>query len=883
MASFQAGMLYELRDLATGQTLLSLEPSELPAHVPLFDSGTVDLDSCGVSQRVTATTVACRVQSSDGVLWVLRWTIEPGNGDLVLRMQASTPEPVEDFHAIIPRCNIEDFHLVTVDQLGVGAVHRSPFTGIDGGEPGKDSPSRGLVRPLVALFAGTDSGWFVEGRDLRTGPSGVMLHGRGARVDLGFVRSFPVPTRTPELFEIRVRSYRGQWHNGADPYVAWMESGLGFIPLDQQSPAWVKDIANQAYVRVGDFETLDSLARQVDPTRTLVGRMVGFRDHPMGSRYPDYRLTGVARRWFQRARQLGFHVGAHFSYNAVSAHLPHMPDLAERMRPGFKAVGTDPAGNELYEALPEPAPLIADRTKCSDFYRCSAAYQPWRETFIETLREAVEAGVDVIYLDESAWPVGKYLVDGVTAVEGVMALGKEIRETYPDVAIETEQFNTMANRHAALALTQMNIGHPLGGYLFHRFVKIVPEGIVTNPTDTPLMDAFQSAGFITISGAREPSWIEMARAFQDYQLVPDITMPRCEFYDYVRDRAGGLMPAPHSHDSGTVCRLFGYRGQGGVTAYFEKHPMKRGLVIYEEGKDPRWVGTRVSGVRTWTGPGVLREWLPGREAEIDWFLYHGDTQLGLNPETTYRHDPEGALPADRFHVTTIPDNFSLPYEQPSYVRPQDVGSMGSFYRLLFQANGELGMHVPEHVLVFLDGREIPVDRAARTARVEVTAAEGTSSEILAFVTSETVLSGKLAELPWQVPPLQRPWFVTQHRLTRPGWEGPALKDIGANSFYVGVSARLIVIGRLPDAESILLTGSYGMHDESHNAAGDGVVRINGQEVLRVGHGPRPFLIQAFSEDISRFAGASVMIEFIMDGEVLGPATADWHNPQIVVQ
>ena len=70
-------------------------------------------------------------------------------------------------------------------------------------------------------------------------------------------------------------------------------------------------------------------------------------------------------------------------------------------------------------------------------------------------------------------------------------------EAYPNVAIETEQFNPMSNRHAAFVLSQMHLGHPLGGYIFHRFVKIVPEGIMYRPTDEVFMDAFQSWGFLT--------------------------------------------------------------------------------------------------------------------------------------------------------------------------------------------------------------------------------------------------------------------------------------------------------------------------------------------------------------------------------------------------
>jgi hypothetical protein len=72
-----------------------------------------------------------------------------------------------------------------------------------------------------------------------------------------------------------------------------------------------------------------------------------------------------------------------------------------------------------------------------------------------------------------------------------------------------------------------------------------------------------------------------------------------------------------------------------------------------------------------------------------------------------------------------------------------------------------------------------------------------------------------------------------------------------------------------------------MHDYSINSVADGVVRVNGREVARIQAGQRPYKIQSFETDLTPFAGRHAMIEFIADGLVLGPASADWHNPQII--
>ena len=39
--------------------------------------------------------------------------------------------------------------------------------------------------------------------------------------------------------------------------------------------------------------------------------------------------------------------------------------------------------------------------------------------------------------------------------------------------------------------------------------------------------------------------------------------------------------------------------------------------------------------------------------------HDGDTQIGLDPDTTYRLDRTLSLPATRFHVTRLPEDFAF--------------------------------------------------------------------------------------------------------------------------------------------------------------------------------------------------------------------------------
>jgi hypothetical protein len=459
------------------------------------------------------------------------------------------------------------------------------------------------------------------------------------------------------------------------------------------------------------------------------------------------------------------------------------------------------------------------------------------------------------------------------------------RMVYPHVAVETEQFNPMASRHAAFALSQMPLGHPLSGYIFHRFVKILPEGYTTAPLDVDMLDAVQSWGFMVPGGGFRESWIQICEAFQDYGLAPDSRLPRTPFKVFASHHSHGVYPIADTPVPAGGIRLFGYRGRGGVTAFYEKHPTRRGLVVYEPGNEPEWFGTRITGVTTWAGPGAVSEFTPGGNTDADWMIYDGDKILGLDPDRTYALDEEKSLPPDRFHLTSIPGDFSTPMDGvgPTRVVPVDQARDGSFYKMTFSGHGNLEMIVPDDILVFLNGKEVTVNCADRTAEAVIAAAPENPASLIAFRKTGVELRGAWADLPWQTSFLQRSFYLGQHRIHDFSAEGPVRKMRDINAFYTHVTGTGVLIGRLPDIGSLRLQGGYGMREESIITDGDPVIRINGKEVLRVPAGPRPYTVHSFDADITAYAGQHVMLEFLCDGLVHSPSAADWYNPRIVVQ
>ncbi len=879
-ASLQSGILVRLKDLARNKTLVNIDVTAIPDKLAIFGPSTIDLASCTVKQTATETSVKATFSAAGGTEWTLHWSFD-ASGDLVLRSSARTPLPVEEFRILLPGCSIEEHAMVWVDAYGVGHTANAPWEGTFLGDPVRDGSPQAFPHPLVALFQGHNSGWFIEARDERIGPACVMAKGSGAWVMLGIDRRFPIPTTAPVMPEIRFRTYKDHWEDAVDPYVKWLEEGAGLVPFEKlpAQQAWIGKLKTQAYPGMGDYAALEALAKRVNPAETFIGRQGEMRKYAFDVGYPDYRLTDVAKSWTKRARELGFHVGMHFNASGVSAMFP---ELVERFRPGFQIVGKDEKGNEVYHSIYQGQNRL---------YAVSAALQPWRDYLIDQMKDAVDAGVDVIYLDGSMSPVGKFMVDGVDAYQGMFLLMKGIQERYPHVGVETEQFNTMAGKYGKLALSQMPLGHPLSGYIFQRFIKVVPEGYMYSPIEGTLMDAFDVWGFM-MPGAdtmREESWMQIAGAFHKYQLVPDSRLPRTQVTRFVDHPTHGAVPELPNTIPESGEKLFGFRGINGVTAYLERYPTKRGLVVYEIGKSQQWIGTRHRGITTYAGSGVPA-YFGYREYLKDWLIYDDQKILGLDSQQTYWFDTTVARSPTRFHLFKVPEDFAGVSCMERRTAPQEVGKDEAYFILRMAGRGEIGVYVPEDYDAYLNGVKLKVDHMTKQALATIDASKtGTPGlgyhielnpdEVKAKPTAQAGPAVLLAVRKigtdlvgnWRSLPLYR--------------SVDSAKWIDANSsngFYMNVGTVGRLVGLIPKSKSVRIQGAYQIREQTDGQPGDGVICINGVEVLRVPCGKAPFKQTPFDVDISSYAGQHVLLEFASDADVRG-ATADWLAPRFVIE
>lgn len=879
-AAFSNGMLRQLKDVRTGQMLIDVPAEQLSTALPLFGPNQpIDLTKAKMAQQVKGDSVNLRYDLPGGAVWRVQWSIEEGTGDLLLKTSATTPQPVAEMRVLIPGASLSEHTLVWIHAYGVGHTANAPWTDQFLGDPVRDGAPGGFLHPLVGLFEGATSGWVMEGRDPRVGPASLLAKGNGAHATLGFSRLFPVPTATPEMYEIRIRTYQDHWEDAIDPYRKWLETDGGYLPLDQLPPrqAWAGKLKTQAYVPVGNYEALEELAKIANPAETLVGRQGELRNHAFDVGYPDYSIPEAGKAWVKRAREMGFHVGMHFNSQSLSVMFP---DLVQQMRPAMNPIGKDAEGNDEYEHI-YPGP--------NRLYRVSSAYKPWRETLIKAIKEAVDAGIDVIYLDESMTPGGKFVVDGVSGVEGVQLLMKEILEAYPHVVIETEQFNLLTGKYGKIALSQMPLGHPLSGYIFKNLIKVVPEGVMYSPTSNELMDAYDVWGFMLPGGERfrERSATEIVEAFHKYKLEPDSRLPRAKVMKFVDHYSHGQLPVVPSDIPEEGLKLFGYRGENGVTAYFERHRTRRGLVVYEPGKEPQWFGTRITGTRSYRSSGAPA-YFGYRQNIVDWLVYDDENLLGLDPEMTYWIDTSVERKQDRFHLFEVPEQFATVTSMVNRTLAQEVLGEDDIFILRIAGKGRIGAYVPEGYHAYFDGKAMIPDARTRQAFAEVDAGDSDPTDLGYHI--ELAQQKENPEGPRAVPSvllafkahpqmLEGPWtklryFGSEDELK---WIAGGETEIKA---AVGAIGR--IVGKLPEGRRIRLVGSYELNSEELGMPADGVLRVNGKEVLRIPHGERPYPTTPFDVDISAFAGQDICLEFVGESQVRGNSVR-WIEPTFVVE
>jgi len=399
--------------------------------------------------------------------------VDVSTGDLILTQRCTSPAKgvwgVSWQVADVPL----DYAIIVPGRSGIRLSASTP-----GREHQFDYPM-GWEAQLV-ICEGDEGGFYiwaddVEGRFKRL----IVRRGKtGWQLTLVTINFAPFDKLTGcESVTWRLNVYRGDWRVPARRYRDWAEANLRPTPVADQQPGWVKDV--RAMVIMGmDTRVLEALAERLDPRQTVVyvpsWRRAGYdRDYPMYDE-PFEQL----KPFVDRAHRLGFRVMLHVNYFGVDPLNP----LYEKFAP-YQVRSPWGEHEKQWWLWTRAEPEIR-------FAYINPALKAWRDYFTAAMTKLCrDYEIDSLHLDQTLCLYNDHngRIDGLSMIEGNIALHRQLREALPEVALSGEGLNEVTYRHEALAQRHawginhadgtwdrrwLAHAHPISSYLFRPYTII---------------------------------------------------------------------------------------------------------------------------------------------------------------------------------------------------------------------------------------------------------------------------------------------------------------------------------------------------------------------------------------------------------------------------
>jgi hypothetical protein len=268
-----------------------------------------------------------------------------------------------------------------------------------------------------------------------------------------------------------VNVYEGDWRVPARRYREWAVAHFEPVPIDQQKPAWVGNI--RAMVITGlDRAELDVLAKRLDAAQTVL-YVPSWRAAGYDRDYPTYdEAVDELGPFIERAHVLGFRVMLHVNYFGVDP----TNALYERFE-RFQVRDCFGTHERLWWLWTRAEPEIR-------FAYINPALKAWRDLFTERMIKLCRTyDVDALHLDQTLCIDNDHngRIEGLSMLEGNLALHRQLREALPEVALSGEGLNEVTYRYEAFAQRhayglnhaegtwdrrRLALAHPISSYLF---------------------------------------------------------------------------------------------------------------------------------------------------------------------------------------------------------------------------------------------------------------------------------------------------------------------------------------------------------------------------------------------------------------------------------
>ena len=550
----------------------------------------------------------------------------------------------------------------------------------------------------LAIMQGEQGGFFVRGADA-TFQFKVLHYEKDIEsFALGFETQNQAPfdaLTSAKSIIWRLNTYSGDWRVPARDYRDWMERTFKPWRLDEM-PAWVGEIGLVVtYIDPRlDVGTLDKLAEQVDPAKTLL-YLNQWRKDDYDVNYPDYTAKPEFSSFVEAARQYGFRVMLHANLVGVS---PYHPFYTELQKFQFRDQWNGNLYGWRWEQTDAP-------------YRhafINLANSTFRKILVQQLKNVWEKySVDAFHLDVSHFVVNDAngLIEGLNAGQGNVLIHEELETAMPGVIFSGEHLHEVTFFRESFAqrwklppdwdLTRQSTPHPISAFLFSPYT--LPYGYLgmPNPDRGPqlyqeYLDAYEIWGVLPTlrllsvadlepERVRTQELLSIARTWQQHGLKPDFES------DWTPDT------------------LFQYVGEDGEIATLTKTETGATLILPEDSLGyERFFGvTQVNTQRN------IRHWR----------AYNETTLLGLHPEKSYFLD-DTRRDFSQVHINALPDGVS--------VTESRVTESAALFRLeRMDVSHEIDLLSEFHLLrtgIVHKGKELPRQRGASFYKTEVSIA-----------------------------------------------------------------------------------------------------------------------------------------------------------------
>ena len=472
----------------------------------------------------------------------------------------------------------------------------SPITNAGGNYPG-------LWEAQLAIMQGERGGFHIRGTDETFQFKQFNCQKDSESLALNFQTHNQAPwdtLTTAKSVVWRLNTYAGDWRVPTQIYRNWMESTFSPWRLSDM-PAWVSNIGLVVIQASFDPKTLDLLAEQVDPTKTLL-YLVGWRKDGYDVNYPDYTPRDGFGEFVKAAHEYGFRIMPHANIVGVSTYHPL---YAEFQQFQFRSPWSGKLIGWKWNQTDAPSRHAWINNASSKF----------RNLLVQQLKKVWEKyKVDAFHLDISHVVVNDAngLIEGLNSAQGNVLMHKELSEAMPGVVFSGEWLHevTFFRESFAQRRSVETTPHPISAFLFSPYT--LPYGHLGLPSleSDPLsyqnfLNSYESWGIlptVRIWGLRElnghltQQMLAVARQWQELGLKPDFES------DW----------GPNT--------LFQYTTQTGETVTYQRTPAGSTFSLPQDGGYERVYG--VTEVETHRS-------LP------HWRAYNETTLLGLDPTRSY--------------------------------------------------------------------------------------------------------------------------------------------------------------------------------------------------------------------------------------------------------